>query len=37
MEELWHDENSLLAGKKLKDSRLREGYGVMLLAIRRGE
>jgi voltage-gated potassium channel len=37
LEELLLKDNSLLVGKRLKDSRLREEYGVMLLAIRRGE
>jgi len=37
LEELLLNNNSVLVGKKLKDSRLREEYGVMLLAIRRGD
>lgn len=37
LEELSISENSPIAGKELKESRLREQYGVMLLAIKRGE
>lgn len=37
LEELLLNDNSVLVGKKLKNSRLREDYGVMLLAIRRDE
>ncbi|MCL6638061.1 MAG: potassium channel protein [Firmicutes bacterium] len=37
LEELIIGEHSPIAGKELKDSRLREEYGVMLLAIKRGE
>jgi len=37
LEELFLSERSVLAGKMLKESRIRESYGVMILAIRRGE
>jgi len=37
LEELVINENSPIAGMELKESRLREEYGVMLLAIKRGD
>lgn len=37
LEELVINENSPIAGMELKESRLREKYGVMLLAIKRGD
>ena len=37
LEELLLSEKSVLAGKALKESRIRENYGAIILAIRRGE
>jgi len=37
LEELILSKNSSLVGKELKDSEIRENFGVMVLAVRRGE